>query len=405
MIVLFKERWGSEPGSLWGYTSGTEEELFTGLLELGDSEQPMRDVWVTFMAAANPEQRVTQLREQMVREHSLLFEPIPGIRELKQRLSERLISWETMSKRPRHVDLISSTGREVLRAAKLRIAGEKLVDLGQPEIGRANLHDAAAIGGPAENLAYAQLLARQGELDAAYDSTQIAIDQCLTGVSELYTTLTAEAFAAQAGVLRRQGKTNAAVGILEHAITLLTERDPFSNRVRCRILDDLGIARQSLDDFDGAEAAFNEALDTRVAGKIDSDIAQSWVNLARLSVAAKDLPTALARAESANRHLKGSPPTALHANASTLSAQVQLRLGNPPDGVTHAEKALALNQQFANKTGEAIALLLLAQCFRANGDDARAADRARQCLQLNREMENEKGEARAQWLLDQLGAS
>lgn len=29
LIALFKSSWGSEPGSPWGYTSGTEEELFT----------------------------------------------------------------------------------------------------------------------------------------------------------------------------------------------------------------------------------------------------------------------------------------------------------------------------------------------------------------------------------------
>ena len=26
LVALFKESWGSEPGSPWGYTSGTEEE-------------------------------------------------------------------------------------------------------------------------------------------------------------------------------------------------------------------------------------------------------------------------------------------------------------------------------------------------------------------------------------------
>lgn len=52
LIVLFKGSWGSESGSPWGYTSGTEEELFTGLLELGRAEQPMRDVWVAFLEAS-----------------------------------------------------------------------------------------------------------------------------------------------------------------------------------------------------------------------------------------------------------------------------------------------------------------------------------------------------------------
>ena len=38
LIGLFKASWGSEPGSPRGYASGTEEELFTGLLELGRAE-------------------------------------------------------------------------------------------------------------------------------------------------------------------------------------------------------------------------------------------------------------------------------------------------------------------------------------------------------------------------------
>lgn len=406
MIVIFKQKWGSEPGSPWGYTSGTEEELFTGLLELGQSDQPMRDVWVAFMSHASPEERVTRLREQMVRDHSMLFEATPTHRELKEKLSERLTSWEAMatSKRPRHVDLISSTGREMLKAARLRIAGEKLVDLGQPEAGRASLKEAAAIGGPAENLSYAQLLARQGELDEAYASTQLAIEQCTEGASDLYSSLTAEAVAAQAGILRRKGETHAAVGRLKHAITLLIESDPFANRVRCRILDDLGIALQGLGDLDGAGRAYREALAIRQDASSDYDIAQSMVNLARLAVAARDLPSALASAEKANEHLEHSAPTALHANAATLSAQVLLRLGSPEAAVPHAERALALNQQFANTRGEAIASLLLAQCFRAAGQDSPAISHAQHCLRLNREMGNDAGAARAQWLLDQLGS-
>jgi len=33
VLTLFKSFWESEPGSPWGYTSSTEEELFTGLLD------------------------------------------------------------------------------------------------------------------------------------------------------------------------------------------------------------------------------------------------------------------------------------------------------------------------------------------------------------------------------------
>ncbi|MDT0179543.1 tetratricopeptide repeat protein [Microbacterium sp. ARD31] len=406
MIVMFKEKWGSEPGSPWGYTSGTEEELFTGLLELGETEQPMRDVWVTFMAHARPHERTERLREQLVRDHALLFESIPGIRELKERLKARLLSWEDMasSKRSRHVDLISSTGKEVLRAARLRIAGEKLVELGQPAAGRASLEEAAAIGGPAENLAFGQFLARQGDLDGAFESTQIAIDQCLSGASDLYATLTAEALAAQAGILRRKGDHNAAIGRLRSASTLLLDSDPFAASIKARILDEIGLAHQKLDEFDDAAEAFAESLEIRMSGTRSGDVAQSHINLARLEVGRKDLDAAIAHAVTANDLLRNAAPTSLHANAATLLAQIHLRRGDQGEAIIHAKRALAYNEQFANTTGEAIALLLLAQIFRAMGDHDRAAEHARECRRLNLEMGNSRGADRAQWLLEQMSA-
>lgn len=404
MIVLFKERWGSTPGSPWGYTSGTEEELFTGLLELGQSDQPMRDVWVTFMRHAMPDDRVTSLRDQMKREHAMLFETVADVRELKTMLTERLEGWESATgpKQARHVDLVSSAGNEVLRAAKLRIAGEKLVELGQHETGKATLHEAAAIGGPVENLAYARLLARQGDYPTAIESIQTAIDQCVRGGSPLFSALTAEAFAAQAGVLRRQGDKRGAIGRLEAALTLLVDDDLYSQRARCRILDDLGIAHQGLGGVEKAESVFEEALTIRRNIGNESDIAQSLVNLGRVAVASRSLPLALQRADEATRLLSSVAPSELHSNAAALCAQVHLRMGNPSLGIPYAEQALALNRQFASTRGEAIALLLLAQCHRALGADAVALTYAQECLELNQAMDNTGGVERAQWLIREL---
>jgi hypothetical protein len=70
--------------------------------------------------------------------------------------------------------------------------------------------------------------------------------------------------------------------------------------------------------------------------------------------------------------------------------------------VPHAERALSLNQQIASRRGEAISLLLLAQCCRAAGRSREASEHARACLEVNRSMENEEGAQRAQWILDQL---
>jgi tetratricopeptide (TPR) repeat protein len=405
LVALFKGSWGSEPGSPWGYTSGTEEELFTGLLELGRAEQPMRDVWVAFLNHPSPAERIVELRRQMSRHHAMMYEVIADIREFKQKLTERLEGWETPagSKVHRHVNLLSSSGKEVLRAASLRLRGEKLVELGQAEAGRTALGEAAVLGGPLEHLAYARFLARHGDLNEAHASTQRAIDHFASGASDLYSPLAAEAFAAQARVLRRQERDVDAIGRLEHALTLLdAHEDAYAQEVRCRILDDLGLAHQKTGDLASARRDFEVALKSRRGSGHDLEVCQSLVNLARLEVRDGNLETAAAFADEVVAALRGTPPTALHANAEVLVAQVRLRQGRPDEGLPHAERALSLNQQIASRHGEAISLLLLAQCCRAAGRAGDAGDHARACLEVNRSMGNGEGARRAQWILDQL---
>lgn len=405
LIALFRDHWGSEPGSPWGYTSGTEEELFTALLDLGQSEQPMRDVWIAFLQHDAPAPQIVNLKQQMNTRHSMLYEAITDTRDLKSKLAERLETWALAAevKVVKHIDLIPSSGKDVLRASTLRIRGQKLVELGQPAAGLAALRDAAVLGGPAEHLAYAKQRARDGDLDGAFESTQSAIDYFTSGEEHLHTSLAAEAFAAQAGVLRRQGRPREAVGRLEQALTLIDDQDSSSVKVRCRILDDLGLACQKLDDLDAARRHFEIALAARQRAGLELDVCQSLVNLARLEVAAGNLHEATGHAESVLEKLKATPPTALHANAEALLAQMRIREGSPAEGVPHAERARAINQQIANKRGEAISLLILAQCCLGAGDHRSARLHALACIDVNRMMNNEDGISQAQRVLDQLG--
>lgn len=405
LIALFKESWGSEPGSPWeGYTSGTEEELFTGLLELGRAEQPMRDVWVAFLDHPSPAEQITELRQQMSRHHSMMYESVPDTHELKAKLTERLRTWEKVaeSKTPRHVNLHTSSGKEVLRAANRRLQGEKLVELGQPEAGRTALHEAAAVGGPVEQLAYAKFLARHGELDDAYDSTQRAIDHFVSGGSHLYSPLAAEAFAAQAGILRQQGHDIHAIGRLEHALTLLDEHNADAREVRCRILDNLGLAHQKADDLVSARRNFDAALQSRRDSQHGFGECQSLVNIGRLELYAGNLEVAADYAGEAVANLRGTPATALRANAEVLAAQVRIEQGRPDEGIVCAERALSLNRQIASRRGEAISLFVLAECCLAADKGCKAKEYASTCIELNRSMENEEGAQQAQRILSQL---
>ncbi|SDO66490.1 Tetratricopeptide repeat-containing protein [Nakamurella panacisegetis] len=406
MIALFKNAWGSTPGSTWGYTSGTEEELFTGLLELGQAEQPMRDLWVGFVKDPAPDNRILTLRQNIINTYSVMFESITDLRDLKVKLADRLRSWEELAgaKTPRHVDLMPSSGKDVLRAANLRLRGEKLVELGQPDTGRALLRESAALGGPVEKLAYARVLRRAGDLEGAYTQTQNAIDYFAED-GLLYSALAADAFSAQARVLNDQGCYLDAIGRLERALTLLTGNDAYAQVIRCRIQDDLGLAYMKVEDLPGARRNFEAALQMRRDAGRDHEVCQSLINLARLEIAADDLPTAAGYADEVVLTLRGTPPSSLHANAGVLAAQVRLRQSRPEEGIPQAEWALAVNRQIANKNGEAISLLLLAQCCRAAGRRTEAEEHARACLALNESMENARGAEKAKWLLDRLPAS
>jgi tetratricopeptide (TPR) repeat protein len=403
MIVLFKSSWGSEPGSPWGYTSGTEEELFTGLLELGLADQPMRDVWVGFVNGPETNDRIIQLRDQIVDRHAVMFESIADLRDLKDKLTDRLESWEELAdtKVPRHVDLLPSSGKDVLRAANLRLRGEKLVALGQPDAGRAALKEASILGGPVEHLAYARFLRRSGDLGRALVETQKAIDYLVDDgtANSLYSTLAADAFSAQARVLSAQGRDNDAIGRLEHALTLVLADDLNANVVRCRILDALGLACMRVRDLPGARQRFESALQLRREFLRDIDVCQSLVNLARLEMADGELDNAAGHAEEALGILRGSAPTGLHANAEVLLAQVRLRQERPEDGIRHTQRAVAINRQIANRNGEAISLFVLAQCYQAADRHGEAEDNAHACLALNLDLGDETGAEKASTLL------
>lgn len=405
LVALFKKSWGSEPGSPWGYTSGTEEELFTGLLNLGEDDRPMRDVWVAFVSDPDPDPQITALREQMSRRHAVMYETVSDLLELKHKFAERLNGWNAITfKAPRHIDLLPTSGKDVLRAASLCRDGQKLVELGIPKQGLAKLREASTLGGPPENLAYAKFLARSGRLSAAMKVIQTAIDYFTTAPGLLNSPLAAEAFAAQAGILRRQGRDTDAIGRLQHALGLLRDTDPFAKVVRCRILDELGLAFQTTGEMDRARQHFNESLGIREEGDAAIDVAQSLVNVARLDVASNDLATALKLAEAVLVRLDEVPPTALHANAHVLRAQVLLRVGRAAEGISSALKAISLNEQFGNRRGVAIAHYVAAQCYKAVSDICEARRHAEQSMALNKSMDNASGYDKARWLLEQLDA-
>lgn len=403
LVAVFRGSWGSEPGSPWGYTSGTEEELFTALFDLASDARPMRDVWLAFMASSDVEPQVEALRQQIVDRHALYFEACSGEDELVGRLADRLRDWVSYDhKETRRVSLVPSSGIDLLGAARMRGDGEKLVELGYPEQGLSKLKEAARVGGPDEKLAYARYLGRSGRFTEAHAAVAEAIGHFVHGAGDARSAAAAEAYAADATLWRREHELVRAASILQHALELLQGADLESRVVRARMYDDLGLAQQAQVKLEQARDSFQAAHEIRM--EIDDPvlIAQSEVNLARISSALGQEAVAQELAETAMSRLEGTPPTSLHANACVLLAEQRLRAGMVGDAEESAREAVALNGQFGNDFGSAVSNFVLAQVLHLKGDRTGAVASAQESVRINEVMRNTQGLERAKRLLDQV---
>jgi tetratricopeptide (TPR) repeat protein len=406
MIVLFKESWGSDPGSPFGYTSGTEEELFMGLLELGIAEQPMEDIWIAFLDSPAPARQITDLRTQLQRKNAGLYERLANDLDLDWKLSDRLAGWQKTAgnKTARQLDLVPESGHQVLVAAKLRHEGEALISLGQSDLGIEKLRLAAELDGPTEKIAYARALGRRGQFAEALEQANAAINVILADAIELNSTLAGEAFLAAAGILRRQGEDLQAADRLGSILMVLDHRASGAWRVRARILDERGLAFQRLGRIEEAKADLVQAYELREGKGSVLERAQSLVNLVRLAVGQHDLASAETYSKDLLDTLAGTSHSALHSNAWTAIAQLRLRQGSAAEGIEFASRALSLNEQTENRSGVAKSLLVLAQCSRSLGLYRDARVYAERCVEVNNAMGNSKGAQLAQWQLDQLPA-
>ncbi|QTE30071.1 tetratricopeptide repeat protein [Pengzhenrongella sicca] len=402
LIAVFAKSWGSEPGSPWGYSSGTEEEIFTALLDLARDARPMKDVWVAFMDTGSiVTAPVETFRQQIINKNALYFETCANEDDLGIKLSQRLEDWSKLEfKEARRVSLIPSSGIDILGAERMRTDGEKLVELGYAEQGLSKLKQAAQIGGPEEKLAYARFLGRSGRFTEAHVAVSEAISHFVNGPGDMRSTAAAEAYAADATLWRREKQYVKAAAQLQHALGLLNRIDVHSRTVRARVYDDLGLTQHAQHDLDSARKSFEAAHELRIEIDDPALIAQSEINLARIWRAIGTRETAESFARSAAARLKSLPPTAVHANSFVLIAQQHLYAKNFPDAEGAARVALALNEQFANGLGRAISNFVLARALLAQKNYLEAIRCAQESVRLNGEMRNTSGSDQAQGLLE-----
>lgn len=407
LIVMFKSEWGSPSGSPWGYTSGTEEELFTGLLALQDRDAPLRDVLLVFVDDTSPAVEITALRDQLKRRHALYYEAVNGVDELRTTLKKRLKAWseDSTAKQPRTVELTPSSGKDVLRADADRREGLQLADMGLTDQARSRLVAAATSGDPRAMLDFARFLFRVGEPEHATLWNLKVIDLSVSTPGGLYSVEAAKAYSNLGLIDRNSGDPSASVLRHRKALDLLSGSDVRTEEARADVQDALGLALQQAGQYPEARAAFEDSLAVRTRLGNPILIAQSEVNLARRFMNDGDLDSASEYCASALARLDGTAPSALLANAYALDAQMHARKGDHVRAISQGQLALTLNRQLNNKPGQAVALNLIAQSQLRTGDVSDAASSAAQCLEINQAVGSLAGEADTRHLLARVSAA
>ena len=407
LIALFKSEWGSPSGSPWGYTSGTEEELFTGLLALQDRDAPLRDVFLIFVDGDTPATQITALKDQLKRRHGIYYETVNGVDELRTTLKKRLKTWseDSTPKQPRTVELTPSSGKDVLRADTDRREGLQLADMGLTDLARLRLEAAAASGDPRSMLDLARFLFRIGEPEQAKLWNMKVIELRASAPGGLFSVEAAKAYSNLGQIDRNGGDPSAAVLRHRSALGLLTGTDMGSEETRADVLDALGLALQDAGEFEEARAAFQESLKVRTLLGDPIRTAQSEVNLARRFMNDGDLTSASDHCAKALDQLDGTAPSGLLANAYALNAQLHARRGDHVKAISQGQLALTLNRQLGNQPGQAVSLNLVAQSQLKQGHLPDAAASADECLRVNQGIGSLAGEANAHHLLARLSVA
>ncbi len=347
----------------------------------------MRDIWLAFIETATPSSEVKELKQQVRDQKALLYETIENNNDFRSKLADRLRGWAVQTKKePRSIQLVPRSNRDILGADRFRRRGEKLIDLGSTELGHEAFRQAIAIGGPPEKIAYGRVLARQGRIHDARALAKEAISDLTSSGADLNTPSVAEALAFEAYLLHREKNYFEGKLRREQALGLLQRNDDYTRRVRCRILDDLGLSHQKLGEFAEAAQRFEEALTIRAGAGDQPGVAQSHVNLARNAIALGQIEDAESHARKALAGIGPLPPSSLHANVYLLHAQLLIRQGRPSDAIEWAKRSAVLNGQLGNEYGSAMAENVLSQALRRVGELEESRMHARRSVEINAEM-------------------
>lgn len=416
VIVLFKNKWGSSPGrTVWGFTSGTEEELFIGLKGIIDDSSTVSDILVVFIEGedSKPDSEITKLKKQIEDKHVLQYKVANKDEDVLTIVQQNLTRWVKGNVQLNSsFDLVPSSGKPILQVCERLKTGLQRVKMGEIEKAEKDLLYAATNGGPEEKLEYARFLFSQGQYKKAkkcYESVIAQTDQYPESADFL---TKAVAYSNIGNIYRKNNEISSAIYQHKQALRMFPKQlNTRGKEQKAEVYDGLGLSYHAQHDDQGENHSlenFKKALSLRKALNCNKLLFKSYVNLSReyrniaiINGIGKN-PKATQYLQLAEQYLDSADKIADDvtcdprdsANYYLLKAQFENSKpeGENSDIIQHyACMSLDINRKINNIDGQAIAHNMLAQAYMRKHDYKQALEEAHNCLKINEQTKNRQG--------------
>lgn len=366
MILLFAERWGSDPGGGGGYTSGTEEEFHHARELLADASAHLRDVLVLFHLPVSDAistqdaqmKRVADFRSDVEATKKVLYEVWDSDDSLRSKVDAVLAQWSKPLEARTTVEIPWPPSRPSTADGAGKTPVERAIELANAGVrsqAEAILQQESAAGNRTATLEFARLARRAGRWDTSVALNELIIgdDRVLLSEDPQQRILLANALSNIGIIDRKRGQMADSGRRLGEAVATARAALPTAGHALAYALDNLGHTRVRQGLSDEARTAFNEALAVRGDAASPDDRLQSEINMARADLQAGNFDRAATEFSKLLSNLPEDADRHLVANLCCGLAEARLRQGDSNVGEL-LSRAQAANESVNSVDGLSI---------------------------------------------------
>ena len=392
-VVMFKEKWGSWPSKAKIYTSGTEEEFFTGLLCTISDDYPMKDVSVFFIDSQSQEAGLEGFKKRLQESYAALYKNSSkdSLRKDFRNLLKSFVEG-SHAEISNDTSLLTSGGYDLLTAELALNTANDSYDMSQIDTARKFYTKAAKFGTILHKAELARFLRRTGN---TADALEVLSEQCLPEITDPYPYTSLEALTVHLELAKCELEDNRSTTVRSKASTMLKNvkgKETESPEIVAHIHDCIAKAHHHQGNKDQQLRHLKEALEIREnsSGMSPKHMIQSRLDLGRYYLTNNKLDFAEEHIDEAEK-LFDQVNASKQASFFTLKGQYALKIGKYDDAIRFVKKARDLNTGIKHKKGEAICLNLLGQAYQRKGDFKCARAKFEGSRDLNRQLGNDYG--------------